>query len=410
MQLTVIVKSSLRTIFHHTGRSLLTVLGIMIGIAAIIITFAIGRGAEERVKGQIMWMGEGACYIVSGNVITRGAARAALFKPVRLTVDDMDAIVRQVAGIKEISRSTYTLELIEYEGQATRDRVLGTDANILKINRNKLRQGTTFTQQHVLNRANVAIIGHKTAEKLFSSASPLEKTIRISGYPFVVIGVIEHQEHFFGPDDPNARVFVPFTVAKKYFSKKNESEDDLNAIAFNFDAKVPSDAPLRKIRRILRSRHGLNEGEEDDFTIFDQESIKKTAEDAMRVIKLLGLIAASISLIVGGIGVMNIMLVSVQERRQEIGLRLALGATQTLVRLQFLCEAVIVCVLGGLIGTLMGPVLLFILTCMTKLPSTIEVTPLVVSLAVTIITGVFFGYYPARSAALLSPLDALLER
>lgn len=209
----------MRAILKHTGRSLLTVIGIMIGIAAIIITFSIGRGAEEKIKKQIMWMGEGSCYIISGNIITRSAARAALFKPIRMTVDDMHAIKEQVPEIKDISRSTYTLEMMEYMGKATRDRVLGTDANMLKINKNKLRYGTMFTPEHVANRINVAILGEKIANKLFDTEFPISKTIRINGSPFTVIGVIEHQEHFFGPDDPNSRAFVPFSVAKKLFSK-----------------------------------------------------------------------------------------------------------------------------------------------------------------------------------------------
>lgn len=400
----------MRAILKHTGRSLLTVIGIMIGIAAIIITFSIGRGAEEKIKKQIMWMGEGSCYIISGNIITRSAARAALFKPIRMTVDDMHAIKEQVPEIKDISRSTYTLEMMEYMGKATRDRVLGTDANMLKINKNKLRYGTMFTPEHVANRINVAILGEKIANKLFDTEFPISKTIRINGSPFTVIGVIEHQEHFFGPDDPNSRAFVPFSVAKKLFSKENESEDDLAAIALHFYPDVHSAKPLRLIKRILRSRHGLDNKEEDDFTIFDEETIKKTAEDAAGVIKLFGLLAASISLIVGGIGVMNIMLVSVQERTKEIGLRMAIGATRTAIQLQFLLEAIILCAFGGLIGSMIGMLGLLIVGQLTNLPSIIELTPLIISFLITIVVGIFFGYYPARTASLLKPIDALLER
>lgn len=410
MNILFIAKTSLNAIVRHAGRSLLTVLGIMIGIAAIVITFAVGRGAEEKIKRQIMWMGEGACYIVSGNVITRGAARAALFKPIRLTVQDMQAIKDQVPEIDEISRSTYTLELFEYQGNACKDRVLGSDANILKINRNKLRYGTLFTLQQVHDRVNVVILGEKITQKLFKTEMPIGKTIRISGQPFTVIGVIEHQDHFFGPEDPNARAFIPYTVAKKLFSKATESEDDLNAIALNFKQDTSSEKPLRVIKRILRMRHSLGQKEEDDFTIFDQETIKKTAEDAASVIKLFGLIAASISLIVGGIGVMNIMLVSVKERTQEIGLRMAIGATALLVQLQFLLEAIILCALGGIIGILLGLIGLWLIGLLTSLPNIIEYSPLIMSFLITVVIGVFFGYYPARIASLMNPIDALLER
>ena len=410
MNMLLITKTSLNAIIRHTGRSLLTVIGIMIGIAAIIITFAIGRGAEEKIKKQIMWMGEGSSYIVSGNVLARGAARTSLFKPIRLTVQDMQSIKDQVAEIQDVSRSTYSLEMMEYMGKATRDRVQGTDANILKINKNKLRYGTMFTTEHVNNRINVAILGEKIANKLFNNEMPVGKTIRINGSPFTVLGIIEHQEHFFGPEDPNARVFVPFTVAKKLFSKADESEDDLSAIALHFYPHVHSDKPLRLIKRILRSRHGQDTNEADDFTIFDEETIKKTAEDAAAVIKLFGLIAASISLIVGGIGVMNIMLVSVQERTKEIGLRMAIGATRLLIQLQFLFESIILCALGGIIGIIIGLLGLLLVGHLTNLPSYIEFTPLIISFLITIVVGIFFGYYPARIASLMNPIDALLER
>lgn len=410
MNIFFILKTSINAIISHTGRSLLTIIGIMIGIAAIIITFAIGRGAEEKIKKQITWMGEGSCYIVSGNILTRGAARAALFKPIRLTVQDMQAIKDQIPEIQEISRSTYTLEMMEYLGNATRDRVLGTDANMLRINKNKLRYGTMFTPGHVQNRINVAILGEKIAQKLFRDELPLGKTIRISGQPFKIIGVIEHQEHFFGPEDPNSRAFVPYTVAKKLFSRATESEDDLSAIALNFHPNINTTRPMRIIKRILRDRHGLYKQEEDDFTIFDEETIKKTAEDAAAVIKLFGLIAASISLIVGGIGVMNIMLVSVQERTQEIGLRMAIGATRPLIQLQFLFEAILLCTLGGLIGIVIGLAGLLLLGQLTNLPHIIEYMPLIISFLVTIVVGIFFGYYPAHIASLMNPIDALLER
>jgi putative ABC transport system permease protein len=410
MNMLYILRTSSKAIARHIVRSFLTVLGIMIGIAAIIITFAIGRGAEEKIKGQIMWMGEGSSYIISGSVLSRGAARKALFKPIRLTVQDMHAIQDQVPEIQEISRSTYTLEMMEYEGKATRDRVLGVDANMLKINKNRLRYGSMFTEQHIADRAPVVILGEKIAEKLFPHAMPVGATMRINGHPFTVLGVIEHQEHFFGPEDPNSRVFVPFTVAKKLFSTAQELEDDISAIALSFYPDVSSEKPLRVIKRILRMRHAIDAHEEDDFTIFDQETIQKTAHEAARVIKLFGLIAASISLIVGGIGVMNIMLVSVRERTQEIGLRIAIGATRTVVQLQFIIEAVILCALGGLVGICVGVLGLLLAGSVTHIPTIMEYPPLIISFLVTLVIGLFFGYYPARVASLLNPIEALLER
>ena len=418
----ILIRTALYAIARHKGRSLLTILGIMIGVAAIIITFSIGRGAEERVRSQILTMGESAAYIIPGNVITRGAVRSSLAKPVQLTESDMYSIRDQVPEIKEISRMTHTLELLENKGITVKERVLGTDANALKINKNKLKWGKFFNPTHIENRANVAVLGEKIAEKLFGIEYPIGQTIRINGHQFTIIGVIEHQGHFWGTEDLNMRTFVPFTVAKKYFTDTVEEpeykdigattlgEEDLGAIALDFYKTVDSKIALRKIKRILRFRHHVDPEEEDDFTIFDQESITEAAERASAVIKLFGLIAASISLLVGGIGIMNIMLVSVQERTKEIGIRLAIGATQGIIQLQFLLESMILSGFGGIIGILLGLIGQFLISYTTNLPHIIELEPLILSFFCTLLVGIFFGYYPARKASLLNPIDALLER
>jgi putative ABC transport system permease protein len=406
----ILVKTAFNTIIHHAGRSLLTILGIMIGIAAIIITFSIGRGAEEKIRAQVMFMGEGACYIIPGNVITKGAVRSTLSKPMRLIQGDLEAIARQVSGIREVSRGTYTLETLEYGSTAIRERMLGTDENLLRIIKNKLKYGKFFSKQQLMLRTNVVVIGDKIQEKLFGTTYSIGKTIRINGIPFEVIGVIEHQEHFFGGDDPNARSFVPFTVAKKYFRQPNEMEDDIGAILIGLYENISSDEPMRKIRRILRMRHNIEEQEDDDFTFLDQESITRAAQSAASVIKLFGLIAASISLLVGGIGIMNIMLVSVKERTQEIGLRIALGSTKAIVQLQFLFEAIALCGIGGIIGIVLGLIGQQVISTFTNLPSILEIMPLFVSFLVTIVIGIIFGFFPARQASLLNPIDALLER
>jgi len=410
MKTIILIKTAIFSILRHTLRSLLTIIGIMIGIAAIVITFSIGRGAEETIKNQIMTMGEGACYIIPGNILTKGAVRAALGKTTRLTMQDLEAIKAQVPEIKEISPSTYTLEMMEYKGAATKDRIMGTYENSMRINKNKLKYGTFFTKEQVEHRSNVAIIGADIEEKLFGKEYPIGKTIRINGNPFEVIGVVEKQDHFWSAEDPNRRTFVPFTVAKKFFSKPDESEDDLGAIAIGFYEDIHTQDPLRVIRRILRFRHNLDETEEDDFSVFDQQSISRAAEDAAAIIKLFGLIAASISLLVGGIGIMNIMFVSVQERTQEIGLRMAVGATRFLVQAQFLLEAIFLCSMGGFIGIMLGFIGQKIISHLSHLPSIFEFTPLILSFAITVLIGLVFGFYPARKASLLNPIDALLER
>lgn len=411
MKYTILAKTALFALMRHPSRSCLTILGIMVGVAAIIVTFSIGRGAEERIRAQIASMGEGSVIIMPGNVITPGGTRSSLAASTRLTVQDLEAIQGQIREIREISRGTYNYYILEHGTNAVKEQVLGADANIFKIfHMNKIAYGAQWTEEHIQERANVAVIGAAINEKLFGKEIALNKTINIKGFPFVVIGVLETQPHYFGTEDPNAHVLIPFTTAKKYFKAENEMEDDLGYIAFGLYKGVAAGPVVRTVKRILRFRHSIHDQDEDDFIILDQESIAQTAQAAGYIVKLFGLIAASISLIVGGIGIMNIMLVSVQERTQEIGLRIALGATHTVVQLQFLCESILLCSLGGILGIIIGIIGQIFIRSYTMLPSVTEFFPALIALMATLVIGLFFGYYPARKASLLNPIDALLER
>jgi putative ABC transport system permease protein len=409
MKIAMLFRTAAYAISRHTARSLLTILGIMVGVAAIIITFSIGRGAEEKITLQINTMGEGTIIILPGNVITPGGTRSSLANPSRLTTQDLESIKNQIVSIREISRGTFGRYIAEYKNNAVKEQVLGADGNIFKIfNKSEFAYGTSFNDEHVMQRANVAVLGSKIHEKLFGKEFALDQTIRIGGFPFVVIGVLKEEPHYFGTEDPNARIIIPFTAAKKYFKANNELEDDLGYIAFALYPGVKADYVTRTVKRILRLRHSIEPGEEDDFLILDQESIAKTASAAGNIIKMFGLIAASISLLVGGIGIMNIMLVSVQERKQEIGLRIALGATQRDMQLQFLFESATLCATGGILGVMLGLIGQLCIKTFTVLPSVIEFLPPAASLLITVGIGVFFGYYPARKASLLDPIKALL--
>ncbi len=411
MKKIILLKTSLKAIARHPARSFLTILGVMVGASAIVVTFSIGRGAEDKIRAQVAEMGEGTILILPGNVITPGGTRSSLAQPARLTIQDLEALHAQIDGIREISRGTLGYLLMERGTRAVKEQVIGADANILKIFcANKIKYGVAFTQEHVTTRANVVIIGSTIAEKLFGAECALDKTIRIGGFPFVVIAAIRPQAHYFGTDDPNARVFVPFTTAKKYFKQLEEVDDDLGYIGFSLYHGVPAARVVRTAKRVLRFRHTIAPADEDDFIVLNQESIAQTASAAGTIVKLFGLIAASISLIVGGVGVMNIMLVCVQERKQEIGLRIAVGATRALVQLQFILESAILCGIGGILGTALGLLGQWAIVTFTILPSTTEITPLVMSLLATIAIGIFFGYYPARRASLLDPISALMGR
>lgn len=407
----ILLKTALRQIERNPGRSVLTILGITVGVAAIIITFSIGRGAEEKIMAQIKSMGEGTIMVLPGNVVTPGGTRSSLNKTVRLTVDDLTTIKEQVPEIREISRGTFGNYLAERGRSAVKEQVVGADPNIFEIfTMSKIAYGIEFTEQHQKERANVVIIGPTIQKKLFGKENALSQTIRIKGFPFVVIGILQEQPHYFGTDDPNAHIFLPFLTAKKIFKQEGERDEDLGYIACSLYTGIQPEPIVRKIKRILRFNHKIGLNEPDDFLILDQESIAETASKAGNVIKLFGLIAASISLLVGGIGIMNIMLVSVQERIQEIGLRIAIGATKKLVTLQFLYESASLCAFGGVLGIIIGLLGQWIVSSYTVLPSVIEVMPPIIALLVTITIGLFFGYYPARKASELNPIDALLER
>lgn len=270
--------------------------------------------------------------------------------------------------------------------------------------------GDFFTDHHLQYRENVVVLGYTVAQKLFKHAHPIGKTISIGYRPFTVIGVLNRIEYFWGIQDPNTRSFIPFTTSKKYFRSPGETKNDIGFISLNIITKKNPSTALRRIRRILRFMHNIESGEPDDFTIFDQQAISKSAERASEVIKLFGLIAATISLIVGGIGIMNIMLVSVQERTKEIGIRLAIGATQRLIQFQFLFESITLSLFGGILGVALGIAAQHVITNLANLSGAIEPIPLLVALIITIMTGIFFGYYPARKASLLNPVDALREQ
>lgn len=404
-------RTSLQVLQKHLVRSLLTVLGIMIGIAAIIVTFSIGSGAQEKVKKQIMSMGEGAVYIVAGNVIDRGRTRSNLATAPRMRERDLEAIKAQVPSVRFASRGHDSLRTMEYGSNSVRDRALGIDETMDNITNYKLKYGTFFTQDHIQKRVNVVVLGNTIAKKLFKEADPVNQTIRIDEIPFTVIGVYDAIDFYWGTNDPNSRAYIPFTVADKYFRKEEMVSGDLGFMSLRLrNPTLESESALRTVRRILRYLHNIKPGDEDDFMIFDQQSVSNTAEQAASTIKLFGLIAASISLLVGGIGVMNIMLVSVKERTKEIGIRLALGATQGIVQRQFLIEATTLSAFGGFMGIILGIIAHYFVSKATNLPGTIELLPLLVSFLVTMLVGIFFGFYPARKASLLNPVDALLDK
>ena len=410
MNLRILFRTSVRVLKKHKIRSLLTILGIMIGISAIIITFSIGRGAEEAISATILGMGEGTMYIMPAEFIKKGAFRSGVAQRTKLTTHQMKKIKRHCPEIQEISPMQITVQELEYKTKIAQDTVVGCYPNMLKVNDNKIAQGHFFNDFHLNQRNNVIVLGSKLAETLFGKIDPIGKVILVNKQPCKVIGVLKYKPHFWGPRDPNEWAYIPFTVAKKICRGPDETEDELTMIGIKPYHGIDTEVLLRKIKNILRFSFKTKPGEDDDFTVFDQTSIEEVARDAAGVIKLFGLIAAAVSLLVGSIGVMNIMLVSVRERTREIGIRMAIGATKGSIRRQFLLESTTLCLFGGSIGIVLGIVGQIFISRVATLPVIIEFWPMVISLIVTVFIGVFFGYYPAYQASQLNPVDALLER
>lgn len=405
----VLFNTSIRTLKNHKARSFLTILGIMIGIAAIIITFSVGRGAEEAVAAQILTMGEDAVYVIPSSFVKHGALRGGS-KTTRMRERDIEIIQNLSPEVIQITPMHMTIQTIERAGNKIQLNITGANPNLIKIDANKVKQGIYFNEVHLKQRSNVIVLGSKPVEKLFGAENPIGKFVLVNGHSCQVIGVLESKPHYFGPRDPNDQAFMPFTTSKKICKMPDEPIDELTAMAMKLQAGTDSTVFRRKLGNMMRFANNTQKEEEDPFVIFDTQTLTQVARDMAGIIRLFGLIAASISLIVGSIGVMNIMLVSVKERTGEIGLRMAIGATQKLIRLQFLIESVTLCFIGGVIGVLMGLLGQFAISHGTTLAAVIEIGPMLMSLLVTILIGVFFGYYPAYQASQLNPVEALLHK
>jgi putative ABC transport system permease protein len=409
MNITVLLSTSIRTLKNHKVRSLLTILGIMIGIAAIIITFSIGRGAEEAVASQILTMGEDAVYIIPSSFVKHGGLRGGA-KTTRMRERDIEIIQKLSPEVTHISPVHMSIQTLEYGGNKIQINLSGVQPCMINIDANIVKRGFYFDDTHVKRRSNVIVIGSKPAEKLFGATDPIGKYVLVNGHALQIIGVLDKKPHYFGPRDPNEQAYLPYTTSKKICRQPDEASDELTAIAIRLQNGTDSTVFRRKIGNIMRFINNTQKTEEDPFVIFDTQTLTQVARDMAGIIRLFGLLAASISLIVGSIGVMNIMLVSVKERTGEIGLRLAIGATQRLIQLQFLIESVTLCFIGGVIGIIIGILGQLAISHGTSLTAVMEAGPMIVSLIVTVLIGIFFGYYPAYQASQLNPVDALMHR
>ena len=383
-------------------RTFLTLLGIIIGVGAVIAMVSLGFGVKESIKDNISKLGSNLLMVSAGGRTATGA-RLAAGEGARLTFDDMLAIEKQVDGISGISASVNTSYQLVAGNQNWTSRVEGTTPSNFAIQNYELEDGRLLTDRDMNSRARVAVIGKTVADNLFPGDDPVGQIMRIKKAPFQVIGVLKAKGSSGMGQDQDDTVIIPLTTAQnrmmgithvQRITVQAENENVINDVQ-------------AEVEQVLRTRHKIKDGDYDDFTISNMAAIMDTMmATANSITLLLGCIAA-ISLLVGGIGIMNIMLVSVTERTREIGIRKALGATYNNILLQFLIEAMVIGVVGGFLGVVIGVIASYGISTIAGWNTVISWWAIVVAVVFSVGIGLFFGIYPARKAALLDPIDAL---
>jgi putative ABC transport system permease protein len=383
-------------------RSILTMLGIIIGVAAVITMVSLGLGVQERVRSSIASLGSNLLIVLPGGTTSSGA-RMAYGTGARLTYDDAKGIEKSIDNVAAVAPAVSRSYQVVYGNQNWTTSVEGTTPSYMQVRDFAVKEGSSFTVRDLDSRGRVAVVGKTVAENLFAGAESVGQTIRINKAPFRVLGVLESKGQSAGGQDQDDVIFIPLTTAQQRMmgityvqriSIQAASEEAVN--------QVQDD-----VTEFLRIRHRIRAGEENDFSVRNLAAVMEAATESVATITvLLGFIAA-ISLLVGGIGIMNIMLVSVTERTREIGIRKALGATFRDILLQFLIEAIVIGIAGGLIGIGLGVAVAYILSYFSGWATIISFLAIFVSFVFSVAIGLFFGLYPARKAALLDPIEAL---
>lgn len=383
-------------------RSMLTMLGIIIGVGAVIAMVSIGFGMQKKVQSSISSLGSNLLIVSPGSMSAPGGVRSAAGSNITLSNQDAKAISK-ISGIKYLAPSVSAQSQLIYSHKNWKANVQGTTPEFLDIRNYKLAAGSFFTSSQENVRARVVVLGQTVATNLFGAASPVGQTIRIDSAPFRVIGVLESKGQSSMGQDQDDLALVPLSTAQERMMGLTH----LNSITIQVENEQDIDRVQNEITALLRSRHHLAAKAENDFTVRNLAALMSTMSETTGTITLfLGAVAA-ISLLVGGIGIMNIMLVSVTERTREIGIRKALGATYRDILTQFLVEAVAISVTGGIIGIILGIGTSYIISLVAKWDTIVSMPAVIGAFGVTVLIGMFFGIYPARKAALLDPIDAL---
>jgi len=402
MDFSAVIRVALRALGRNKMRTVLTMLGIIIGVGAVICTVAIGEGASNQIQESLRNLGDNIVFVSAGDV-NHGGVHMGSAATKTLLLSDAIAIQQQVPLIIRVSPGVGASAQVVYGNQNWYTRLRGVGPAYFDIRRWPVQEGSVFTQHDVDSAADVCLIGLTVVQNLFGDENPLGKTIRVQSIPFRVIGVLSSKgQSPFGQDEDDTLI-VPFTTVQK----KIAGISWINFIMCSASSQDTIKPAQKQMAALLRERHHLRPDEDDDFLISSPSDLAETQAQSGRIMTLLLASIASVSLLVGGIGIMNIMLVSVTERTKEIGVRMAVGATESDVQMQFLSEALVLSLLGGSVGVLGGVGGSLAVSSMLNWPT--QVPPEAIGIAVLFSAGVgiFFGYYPARKAARLDPIEAL---
>jgi putative ABC transport system permease protein len=397
-----LLQSALWALMRNKTRSLLTVLGITIGIAAVICVVAIGKAGQKEVQQQLDNLGNNLVWVEAGNRNVNGVRTGTRGTPT-LTMGDAAAIKNQIPLIESVSPQVDDSIQVIYGNQNWFTSYRGVTPEYFDIKRWTVDQGALFSQDDVDHSAEVCVLGRTVREQLFGSEDPIGKVIRVKGMPCKVVATLQAKGIALSGQDQDDTFLLPYTVAQKRL-RGIVWIDDIFASAVS-----PEVVKLagREAAAILRDRHHLRPETEDDFNIQNPEEIIQAQLQSSRTLTVLLITIASISLLIGGIGIMNVMLVSVSERTREIGVRVAVGATEGAIRLQFLGEAIMLSLIGGAGGVLVGMAGSFLIGRSFGWSMEMSLESIVIAVLFSVGVGVFFGYYPARKASLLNPIDAL---
>jgi len=404
MNILMIFRIAFRALARNKMRSVLTMLGIIIGVSAVIAMVSIGQGAQASVQEQIASVGTNLLFVGAGSQNVGGVrSGTGATNSNTLTVDDIEAIRREIPSVAMASPTVNARAQMVFGNQNWNSQVQGVNEQFPGIKKWTMQSGEFFTEADVRTASRVVVIGQTVSENLFPGMEPVGQTVRVRELPFRVIGVLARKGQDAGGRDQDDVALAPYSTVQKR----------LHAITFVQFAYVSAISPAatyiaqEQIIELLRQRHKLAPNQENDFFVRNLTDVAEAADETNRIMTLLLASIASVSLLVGGIGIMNIMLVSVTERTREIGIRMAIGARSSAVRTQFLIEAIVLSLTGGLIGIILGLVISVVIPRMLGWPTLVSFAAVVGSVFFSAAVGIFFGYYPARKAAGLDPIEAL---